>query len=87
MKNLSSLIENLEDSAVSQIITRAAEAGWKDTLHLAGGEPKFDIPSNATTFLNDHDFNKVTKYSPFKGYPDLIELLLTKLKKINSIIK
>ncbi len=85
MKDLSHLVKNIQDSAVSSIISKAASAGWQDTIHLAGGEPKFPLHNNLIEKLATYDKDKLTKYSHFLGYSELRSLLQTKLEKINNI--
>ncbi|MBS0186134.1 MAG: pyridoxal phosphate-dependent aminotransferase [Proteobacteria bacterium] len=85
MKNLSSVVENLGDSAVSTIISKAAAAGWKDTLHLAGGEPNFPLFPGLIEKLVNFNKNMITKYSPFLGYENLLNLIQLKLKLLNRI--
>lgn len=64
-KNVSLLVDDLGDSAVSSIISKAATAGWEDTIHLAGGEPKFPLYPNLLQKLADFDSDMLSKYSPF----------------------
>lgn len=84
-KNVSLLVNDLEDSAVSSIISKAASAGWEDTIHLAGGEPKFPLYPNLLEKFINFDSDMISKYSPFLGYRELIELIRSKLESINKV--
>jgi aspartate aminotransferase len=84
-KALSSLLTELPDSAVSSIVSQARLRGWTDTLPLASGEPMFPIPESAMQGLLNSDVNLVTKYSPFKGYDLLLELIEKKLADVNHV--
>jgi aspartate/methionine/tyrosine aminotransferase len=84
-KSLSPLLTELPDSAVSSIVSRARLQGWTDILPLASGEPAFPFPKSAIQEILNSDDNLVTKYSPFKGYDLLLELIQRKLADINRI--
>lgn len=85
MLGYSDLIEALPDSAVSKILTEAANAHYTDVLPLAGGEPCFPTVDKIISSLNDFDEKLITKYSPFKGHHLLLELIQKKLQRINNI--
>lgn len=85
MAGYSDLIDGLPDSAVSRILTEAANANYPDALPLAGGEPCFPIFDKIISSLNGFDEKLITKYSPFKGHNLLLELIQKKLQIINNI--
>lgn len=85
MKGLSHTLTNLSDSAVSMIVTRSRREQWTDVLALASGEPRFPVPPEGIAQLNGSDLSLVTKYSPFKGYEELLELIQQKLATINRV--
>lgn len=84
-KSLSPLLTGLPDSAVSNIVSHARLQGWVDTLPLASGEPTFPFPPSALEAILNSDDSLVTKYSPFKGYELLLELIGQKLADVNLI--
>jgi aspartate aminotransferase len=81
----SSLVASLEQSKVSRILERAAASGWTDIIPMAGGEPRFDLPAGALEVLRESGPDLLTKYSPFMGYADLLELIRVKLDTLNGI--
>ncbi|MEV6978296.1 pyridoxal phosphate-dependent aminotransferase [Kitasatospora sp. NPDC093806] len=76
---------DLPMSAVAGIAEKAAAAAWPDVLPLAGGEPRFDPPAEALAALRDADVWQLTKYSPFKGYPELLAGIQRKLAAVNGL--
>ncbi|KJS17070.1 MAG: hypothetical protein VR78_06575 [Hoeflea sp. BRH_c9] len=82
---LSREIDALPLSAVSQIIQLANQAGWTDTLHLAGGEPRFDPPPKVLNAVTRANIEQWSKYSGFTGNADLLDAIVAKLKLINGI--
>ncbi|MEI8365166.1 MAG: pyridoxal phosphate-dependent aminotransferase [Parachlamydiaceae bacterium] len=82
MKNTSLLLEQIKLSSTSQI-KQMADKRWTDTISLAGGEPRFEIPEGCLRAVLEDD--SATKYSPARGYPDLVQLIQQKLEKVNGI--
>jgi len=79
------LVPNLPVSAVASIIERAAAAGWDDVLPLAGGEPRFNPPPGVIEALVTARPDELTKYTPFRGTPELLSAVRAKLKTINGL--
>lgn len=84
---VSERLSDLEDSAVSSILSRAAGQDWSDVLPLAGGEPRFKLPSSVARDFEDQQLlaSKITKYSPFCGIEELLQRIKDKLQIINRI--
>lgn len=82
---LSESLSHIQDSAVSLIISEAARQAWDDVIPMAGGEPTFAVIDGALKALHAFDERMLTKYSPFTGYPELVELLLRKLATVNDV--
>ena len=82
---VSNEVRSLPLSAVSQIIERATRQGWKDTLHLAGGEPRFSPPEMVYNAITRANLPAWSKYSGFRGNGDLIDAIRMKLRLINGI--
>jgi aspartate/methionine/tyrosine aminotransferase len=76
---------DLPISAVAAIAERAVAGGWDDAIPMAGGEPGFDIPKAAMLGLSRADNDLVTKYSPFRGHPRLLDGIQCKLRDINGL--
>jgi aspartate aminotransferase len=78
-------VAGLPISAVSGILSRAAAAGWSDTIHMAGGEPRFPPPPGALEALKQASVDDLTKYSGFLGRDDLLAAIRHKLSTANGI--
>jgi aspartate/methionine/tyrosine aminotransferase len=83
---VSSEIMELPLSAVSKILERASAAQWEDVLPLAGGEPRFEPPQAVNNGLSGDLLNYWSKYSPFRGFQDLLEAIAQKLATTNRIV-
>ncbi|MFG6459714.1 pyridoxal phosphate-dependent aminotransferase [Roseateles sp. BYS96W] len=82
---LSQHLSSIPDSAVSGIISAAARAAWQDVIPMAGGEPTFEMLVNPREALRDFDERALSKYSPFTGHGELLELICGKLARLNGI--
>jgi aspartate aminotransferase len=82
---LSQRINNLPMPAIAEIGMRAMRAGWSDMLPLAVGEPRFALPQAVQRAFHDFNFDRSTKYSPLGGYPELIDRIADKLRRVNGI--
>lgn len=82
---LSERLSAIPDSAVSSIIRTAVDQSWTDAIPMAGGEPTFAVIEGALEAFRAFDEQALTKYSPFTGYPELLELLQAKLATVNGL--
>lgn len=84
-KLLSRRLADIPDSAVSSIISAAAQSGWSDTIQMAGGEPTFDWIAHPAEILADFSGEMLTRYSPFRGFGELLDLIRDKLARVNGL--
>lgn len=85
LPKFSEKISRIPDSAVSGIISAAAKANWSDVIPMAGGEPTFELIVDAQDTLRQFNEKSLTKYSPFYGHTELVQLICKKLKIVNAV--
>ena len=87
MKNLSDLVSGTPASVTALMMQKGRElaAAGHNIINLAGGEPDFDTPQHIT----DAAFKAIqagdTHYPPSFGTPELLEAIVAKLERENSV--
>ena len=66
-------------------IRKMFEVTNPNAINLGIGEPDFDIPENIKRAMNNAIENNYSHYTPNKGYEELREEIVKKLKKDNNI--
>ncbi len=87
MNNYSELVSSIEESrtmAISSLVKKLKAEG-KNVLSFSAGEPDFPTPE----FIKDAAIKAIkdnfTRYTPNEGYPALINAVINKFEKDNSL--
>lgn len=76
-------IREMPRSGIRAVMDLAA--GRRDVIHLEVGEPDFDTPAHVVEAAVRAAEGGVTRYTPNRGMPSLVEALCAKLERVNGI--
>lgn len=87
MTHLSRTIKNLSESQTIAMSRRSRElqAEGLDIINLSLGEPDFNVPDVVKQAAIDAVNNNCSHYTPVPGYNELLESIVTKLKRDNNL--
>ncbi len=87
MKPLSTLISSVPASVTAAMMQKGRElaAAGKDVINLAGGDPDFDTPKHIQEAAFEAIRKGDTHYPPSFGSPELLEAIVNKLARENSV--
>ncbi|MHA2130505.1 MAG: pyridoxal phosphate-dependent aminotransferase [Promethearchaeota archaeon] len=83
MKEISHTVSKAPKSTIRELFDLAA--GRSDVISLGIGQPDFQTPEPAIQGNIDALKRNITMYAPTRGLPELLQLIETKLKKVNNI--
>ncbi|MFW9939627.1 MAG: pyridoxal phosphate-dependent aminotransferase [Candidatus Thorarchaeota archaeon] len=83
MKELSHKVSQAPKSTIRELFDLAL--GRTDVISLGIGQPDFQTPDPAIQGNINALKNKITMYAPTRGIPELLELIESKLSKVNNI--
>ena len=83
MKELSRNVTSAPKSKIRELFNLAS--GRTDVISLGIGQPDFSTPQTCVDANIEALNSGITTYAPTKGVPELLELLCTKIAKINGI--
>lgn len=87
MKELSELVQSVPGSVTALMMQRGRELQWAghDVINLAGGEPDFDTPEHIMEAGIAAMRSGDTHYPPSHGSPQLLDAIVGKLERENSV--
>lgn len=83
MKEISHTVSKAPKSTIRELFDLAA--GRSDVISLGIGQPDFQTPDPVIQGNIDALRRKITTYAPTRGLPELLQLIESKLKKVNDI--
>lgn len=83
MKDISHAVSKAPKSGIRKLFDLAA--GRTDVISLGIGQPDFKTPDRVIQGNIEALKRNITNYAPTRGIPELLELIESKLKKINNI--
>ena len=83
MKETSQRIAKAPKSAIRELFDLAL--GRSDVISLGIGQPDFITPDPAIQGNIDALKNKITMYAPTRGVSELLQLLESKMRKVNNV--
>lgn len=87
MKNISSLLERLSESATLAMSRKSRELKENgiDVISLSLGEPDFNTPDFIKNAAKEALENNITKYPPVNGFKELREAISRKFERDNDL--
>ncbi|MHA1985822.1 MAG: pyridoxal phosphate-dependent aminotransferase [Promethearchaeota archaeon] len=83
MKDISHTVSKAPKSGIRKLFDLAA--GRSDVISLGIGQPDFQTPEKVIQGNVEALQQRITKYAPTRGVPELLKLIEDKLKKSNNI--